>query len=160
MRIHKTILAASMVALGLLGQPVLSLAHEGGHSSPPGHGCSRSGSEMGEHGFERMAVRLNMSAEQRQALKAIDAKYRPEMVELRQLSKDNRDALDKMEATDPRLREVAEAQGKTMADMTVLRKKMHAEMDKVLTDAQRKQLKAMFEYRSHHHGWYKGIGHG
>jgi Spy/CpxP family protein refolding chaperone len=160
MSIHKTVLAASMVAFGLLGQPVLSHAHDGMHSSMPGHGCDQFGHDMKDYGFERMADRLNMSAEQRQAMQAIDAKFRPEMLKLRQVLKDNRDALDKMDASDPKLQELAEAQGKTMADMTVLRKKMRSQMDQVLTDAQRRQLQAMFKYRSHHHGWYRGIGHG
>ena len=160
MSIHKTVLAASMVAFGLLGQPALSLAHDGEHSALANHGCGEFGRDMKDYGFERMADRLNMSAEQREAMKAIDDKYRPEMRELRQLMKDNRDALDKMDASDPRLNEVAEAQGKTMADMTVLLKKMRAQMDKVLTDAQRRQLQTMFRFRSHHHGWYHGIGRG
>lgn len=160
MTIHKTILAASMVAFGLLGQPVLSHADDGAHSPMPGHGCGEFGKDMKDYGFERMADRLNMRAEQRQAMQTIADKYRPEMLKLRQMLKDNRDALDKMDASDPKLRELAEAQGKTMADMTVLRKKMRAQMDQVLTDAQRRQLQAMFKFRSHHHGWYKRIGHG
>lgn len=158
MTINKTLLAASMVALGMVGQPVLSHADTGVRPAMSGHDCDRSRKRMEGHGFERMARFLDLSAEQRQALKAIEAKYGPEMRELRQLSFDNRKALYKMDANNPGLQELAAAQGKTMADMTVLRKQMRSQMDKVLTDAQRQKLKDMFEHRGHPGGWHEGMG--
>ena len=103
---------------------------------------------------------LGLSAEQQQALKAVEAKYGPEMRELRQLSFDNRKALDTMDASDPKLQELAAAQGKTVADMTILRKQMRAQMEQTLTDAQRQKLKAMFEHRRYRRsssgGWQDG----
>jgi Spy/CpxP family protein refolding chaperone len=162
MTINKTLLAASMVAFGLLGQPALSQADAGAQPAKAAHGCAPSRHGMKGDGFEHMAMHLDLSAEQRQALKAIEAKYLPEMHELRKLSFDNRNALDKMDASDPKLQELAEAQGKTMADMTVLRKKMRSEMDKVLTVSQRQKLKDMFahhwDHRGHHRGWHEGMG--
>lgn len=162
MTINKTILAASMAVFGLLGQPALSHADAGPRQAMPAHGCDQPRPGMEGRGFERMARFLDLSAEQQQALKSIEAKYGPEMRELRQLSFDNRKALHRMDASDPGLQELAAAQGKTMADMTVLRKQMRAQMDKVLTDAQRQKLKDMFEQHRHHRGhpdgWHEGMG--
>jgi Spy/CpxP family protein refolding chaperone len=152
MTINKTFLAASMAALGLLGQPILSHADADARPAMPAHGCDHPRQGMEGRGLERMARFLDLSAEQQQALKAIEAKYGPEMRELRQLSFDNHKALDKMDASDPRLQELAAAQGKTMADMTVLHKQMRAQMDKVLTPAQRQKMQDRFEQRRHHRG--------
>ncbi len=45
---------------------------------------------------------------------------------------------------------LSEAQGKTLADMIVLRKKMRADVDKVLTEDQRQKLHEMFEHGRQH----------
>lgn len=152
MTINKTILAASLVAFSLFGQSVLSHADTGARPAMSAHGCDQSRRGMEGHGFERMARFLDLSVEQQQALKAIEAKYEPEMRELRQLSFDNRKALGKTDASDPRLQELAAAQGKTMADMMVLHKQMRSQMDKVLTTAQRQKMQDMFEQRRGHRG--------
>jgi Spy/CpxP family protein refolding chaperone len=156
MTINKTLLAASMVAFGLLGQPALSQADAGTRPVMSGHGCDQSRKGMEGRGFERMAKRLDLSTEQQQALKAIEAKYKSDMQELWKLSSDNRKALDKMDASDPKLQELADAQGKTVADMMIVRKKMRSQMDKVLTDAQRQKLKDMFAHHWNHRGHHRG----
>ena len=159
MTIHQTILAASMVAFGLLGQPALSQANAGDHPVAAGRDCGQSRFGVNGWGFERMEARLDLSTKQRQELKSIADKYRPEMRELVQLSFDNRNALDKMDASDPKLQELAEAQGKTIADLTVLRKKMRSQMEQVLTDAQRQQLQALYEHHRYHRGRHARMGH-
>lgn len=138
MTINKTILAASMAVFGLFGQPVLS--HADADVRPA----------MQNPDFESMARFLGISFEQRLALKVIEDKYRPELRELAQLSFDNRKALSEMDASDPRLQELAAAQGKTMADMTVLLKQMSAQMDKVLTTAQQQRMEDLFAQRQQH----------
>jgi Spy/CpxP family protein refolding chaperone len=145
MTINKTILAASMAVFGLLGQPVLShadamLTHTDAYVRPA----------MQNPDFERMARLLGISFEQRLALKVIVDKYRPELRELAQLSFDNRKALSEMDASDPGLQELAAAQGKTMADMTVLLKQMSSQMDKVLTPAQQQRMEDLFGQRQQH----------
>jgi Spy/CpxP family protein refolding chaperone len=160
MKTEKTILAASVVALGLLSYPALSQAFDGGGYQRAGHHCMRSGGDMQKFGWERMADRLHLTKEQREAMKTIAEKYRPGQSELRQLLKDNRAALQKMTSTDAKLTELAEAQGKTMADMIVLRKKMRDEMSAVLTDDQRQALSKMLERRDHHHHRHGEMGHG
>ena len=154
MHTNKFILAASMIALGLLGQPGLSQASDGDYSRWSGHHHSDSADADETHGWSHLADRLNLSEEQRQSMKAINEKYRPELHDLRQQLMDNRAALAKMDATDVRLHEQAEAQCKISTRMIIARKNMRSEMDKVLTDEQRQKLKMMFEYMGNRRSWH------
>ena len=163
MNMHPSLLAASLVTLGLLGHPAWSQADPGDRPSMQGrhchHHCPPPGDAEGMPGLERMADHLNLSKEQRQAMHAIEDKYRPEMRDLRQLLADNRAALMKMDAGDAKLQETAEAQGKTLADTMILRKKMHAELDKVLTEEQRQTLGKLMTRQPRgnmHHEWRGG----
>ncbi|MGA7181118.1 MAG: Spy/CpxP family protein refolding chaperone [Thiobacillaceae bacterium] len=160
MHTFRTLVAGSFVALGLFSHPVLSQAFDGDRSYRSGHHCWRSNHAFGRHEWRRLADRLNLTQEQRQSLYAIKHKYRPEQRDLRQLLSDNRKALAKMDASDPKLQELAEAQGTTVTDMIILRKKMRAEMEAVLTEDQRKTLHEMFERRRHHRGWNSDADHG
>lgn len=158
MTINQAILAAGMAAFILLGQPARAHADAGTR----GGGCGQSRQDMKDHGLDRMTRFLGLSTEQQQAMKAVEDKYGPEMRELRQLSFDNRKALDKMDASDPKLQELAAAQGKTLADMMVLRKQMRAQMEQTLTDAQRQKLKTLYEHRREQRGhpgaWQERMG--
>jgi Spy/CpxP family protein refolding chaperone len=146
---RKTFLAAAAVAFGLLGHPLLSQAFDGDHSQQPGHQCQRSG---GAHeGWGRLAERLHLTKAQRQSVNAIEDKYRPQLRDMRQSLADNRQALNKMDAADPKLPEAAAAQGKAIADMIVARKTMRAEMSQVLTEEQRQTLGKLLEQRRQHH---------
>ena len=159
MKMHSSLLAAGLVTLGFLGHPGLSQADPGDRPYLQGRHCHPPGDAEGGPGMERMADHLNLSKEQRQAMHAIEDKYRPEMRDLRQLLADNRAALMKMDAGDAKLQETAEAQGKTLADTMILRKKMHAELDKVLTEEQRQTLgKMMARHQggNMHHEWRGG----
>ena len=160
MNTRKTFLAASAVALGLVGHPVLSQAFDGGQSQQSCDHCRQSADAKETHGWARLAACLNLNEEQRQSMKAIDDKYRTKLRDLRQLLSDNRQALAKMDVTDARFRELAEAQGKTIADMIVARRYMRSEMDKVLTEEQRQKLYKMFEQRWHHNYRQEGMSHG
>jgi Spy/CpxP family protein refolding chaperone len=149
MQINRTLLTGSLIALGLLAQPVLALAFEGDSSPRSPHECGRSALASGSHRRGCLADRLGLSKAQRGSLNTIDDKYRPELRDLRELRSDNRKALARMDASDARLQELAEAQGKAIADMIVLRKSMRADVDRVLTDEQRQQLREMFEHPRH-----------
>jgi Spy/CpxP family protein refolding chaperone len=153
MKTRKTFLAASVVALGLLGLPVLSQAYAGDHCRWSGPSANAGAS----HGWERWADRLNLSKEQRESMRAINVKYQPELNDLRQRLSDNRNTLAKMDAADAKLAESAAAQGKTVTDMIVTRKNMRAEMDKVLTEEQRQTLDKMREQRGSRHFRHEGM---
>jgi Spy/CpxP family protein refolding chaperone len=164
MRISKTFLAASIAAFGLLGQPMLSQAYDGEHGGHGKHGARSCRHADGDalQGPERMAKRLHLSPEQRQSMRAVEEKYRPQMRDLRQNLTDNRQALAKLGAGDPKFQELADTQGKSIARMIVLRKQMRAEIDPILTEPQRQQLERMLEHRRHHgeHGEHGDRGRG
>ncbi|MBI4756194.1 MAG: Spy/CpxP family protein refolding chaperone [Betaproteobacteria bacterium] len=121
-----------------------------------GPGCSYGGHGHGMHGdvdagIDRMSGLLDLSKEQRDAMRAIGDKHRPQLRELGDRLSDSRRQLRELAAKGTpdaaQVRPLAEAQGKAMADMMVLRTQMRAEMDKVLTDAQRDKLRQMRERR-------------
>lgn len=151
MKMHQTLLAGGLAALGMFSFPVLSQAVEGQLARPAGQHCQRSADDRAMHGFDRMADRLKLSPEQRKSMLAIKDKYQPQMRDLRQSLSGQRDALSKIEADDAKLPEAAAAQGKTIADLIVLRKQMRGEMDKVLTEEQRQTMSKMMQHRGRHH---------
>jgi Spy/CpxP family protein refolding chaperone len=139
MRTAKLLMAAALAAGVLTTVPVLAHSFEGRG------GCRQHA--MWNGGMERMAERLGLSHDQRQALDAIDDKYRPQLRSLREQMWDNGKALHAARAEDAKLRTLADAEGKALADMIVLRKQMRAEIDKVLTDEQRERLHRFMEHR-------------
>lgn len=125
----------------------------------PGRGCSGGAHGQGwgdGHGIERMAQWLDLSAEQRTSVRAIEDKYRTQLRSLRDRMTDSRKALREAtaqsEPDDTKVRMLADAQGKAMADMIVLRTRMLVEMQLVLTDAQRAKLRDLRERKLSHKG--------
>lgn len=141
-----TILITSALAASLAAA-VPVFAHEpgmrdgcGGHAYPMtfrGHGDLDSR-------IEHMTQRLNLSPEQRTAMRAIVDKERPQLRVLRDQLLDNRKQLRTLmvqdNADEAKVRTLADGQGKTMADLIVLRTRMKSEMARILTDQQRQQL--------------------
>lgn len=113
----------------------------------PGGGCGGAhGLGRGDgHAVERMAERLDLSADQRTSVRAIEDKYRPQLRTLRDKMTDSRKALREAAAQpapdDARVRTLADAQGKAMADMIVVRTRMFGEMQQALSDEQRTKLR-------------------
>ena len=116
--------------------------HHGGHGLGFGPGPER---------IERMAERLDLSDEQRDAIRAIVDKARPSFREYGDNLRDNREKLRELAQTEnadqTAIRTLADAQGDTMADMIVLRTDVMREVRAVLTPEQREELK---NRRSHH----------
>jgi len=160
MKTQKAFLAASAVALGLVGYSALSQAFDGAPSPQTGRHCQRTAATHEKHGWERMADRLKLTEAQRSAVTAIRDKYQPAMRAAQQQISANRTALEKAAATDAKLPELAAAQGKAIADMIVARKQMRAEMNLVLTDVQRESLNKLLEQRKdrqhRHERMYQG----
>ena len=140
MSARKLLVIAAAAAVAAL--PVHAQPFGGGHGACGGHG---------EHSVERMAKHLGLSKDQVQAARAIEDKYRPKLREVEDRMSDNHKALAELKAGDPKLRELADAGGKAMADMIVLRTQMKDEMDKVLTDAQREKMKSHMGGMAHGH---------
>ncbi|HYA36898.1 MAG TPA: Spy/CpxP family protein refolding chaperone [Candidatus Methylomirabilis sp.] len=105
-----------------------------------GHGGYADSDRMIEH----MAASLNLSKQQRDAMYAIVDKARPQTRELRDRLIENHKQLRALTQQgapkESEVRKLADAQGKAIADMIVLRTKIRTEIRGVLTDAQRQQL--------------------
>ncbi|MHB8741932.1 MAG: Spy/CpxP family protein refolding chaperone [Sulfuricaulis sp.] len=126
------------------------------HAFPPGgaHSCGHGERSMGFAGhagygdsdrhIDRMADALNLTKAQRDAMRAIVDKARPQFREIHDKFADNHKQLRAlMQQTAPKadeVRQLAEAQGRAMANMIVLRTQVRTEIIGVLTDAQREQL--------------------
>jgi Spy/CpxP family protein refolding chaperone len=119
---------------------------------PPGEsyrcGAGSHPSAFGPHGdpearIERLTEQLDLTKEQRDAMRAIIDQARPQMRALHDKLLDNRKQLWALMQGTPdesQLRTLADAQGKTIADLIVWRTNMHLKIGKVLTDQQREQL--------------------
>lgn len=70
----------------------------------------------------------------------------------------SRRALRRMSADDPNLEQVATNQGKTIADIILLRKRIQAQVNKQLNEAQRLKLHHILKHRHSRHGRH-GYGH-
>lgn len=118
----------------------------------PGGGCSGGahGHGWGDgHGIEHMAHWLDLSADQRTSVRAIEDRYRPQLRRVHDRMTDSRKALRETASQsapdDAKVRMLADAQGKAMADMIVLRTRMLAEMRPLLTETQRAKLRDLRE---------------
>lgn len=141
-----TTVIISAVLAGSLAAAVPAFARSMG----PHGDCAHEGPGMsGMHGdpearIEHMVKELNLSTTQRDAVRAITDKHRAEMRALRDRMTDNHKQLRTLTAQGDvdatKVRALADAQGKDMADMIVLRTRMQAEIGKVLTPAQREQM--------------------
>lgn len=141
-----TVIIAAVLA-GSLAAAVPAFARDMG----PHGDCAHDGPGMtGMHGgdpeahIDHMVRALNLSATQRDAVRAIVDKHRAESRALHDRMADNHKQLRALtaqgDADAAKVRTLADAQGKNMADMIVLHARMQAEIDKVLTPAQREQM--------------------
>ena len=131
------------------------------HAMPPGSGesCLHGGRGMGfgHHGMDadshvdRMAERLDLTKEQRDKVRAIVDKTRPQTRELRDKLSENRKQLQTLTqqgtAKESEIRKLADNQGKLIADMIVQRSKVQGEISAVLTPEQREKMQQRFEQR-------------
>lgn len=116
-------------------------AHRGGFGGGDGFGHGMGGGR----GIERMADWLDVTPAQRTSIRAIEDKYRPQMRTLRDQMADSRKALRDLSTQakpdESKVRTLADAQGKAMSELIVLRTRMFGEMQQLLTDAQRAKLR-------------------
>ncbi len=145
----RILMLCAIAVISLASQPTLAHEFDGGESCHHGHFSMR-GDSMGLGVLHRLADRLGISKEQRAALEDIVDKHRPELRQLRESISDNGGALRRAQADDPKLPELAAAEGKSIADMIVLRKQIGAEVDSVLTDRQREKLRML-----ERHAWHQ-----
>jgi Spy/CpxP family protein refolding chaperone len=101
---------------------------------------------------ERTADLLDLSSDQIAALRAIEDKYRPGLRDAVDRLRESRRALAQVDPADTgKLRATADARGKAIADLIVMRTQMRAEVHAVLTEQQRKRMHEM-SHRAQHGG--------
>jgi len=149
----KTLLIVTAIA----GSMAAGLAY----AMPPGSGesCLHGGRSMGfghrgmdsDSQVDRMAERLDLTKEQRDKVRAIVDKTRPQTRELRDKLSENRKQLQTLTqqgtAKESEIRKLADNQGKLIADMIVQRNKVQGEISAVLTPEQREKMQLRFEQR-------------
>ncbi len=140
-----TLLAASSIgtAAAVLADP--PAAGFGCHRTP--HAAMFQGRHDSEQRIERMADRLNVTPEQRTAMRGVVDKYRPELRALADRMRTNRQELRTLQRQDQpdanRLHQLADAQGQALSQTIVLRSEMRSAIHQVLTPEQREQLQQM-----------------
>jgi protein CpxP len=165
----KTLLIATAIAGGVAASMAYAVppgAGEGCAYGPqsmgmgPGMGM---GMGFGRHGMDsdsridRMAGMLDLSKEQRDKVRAIVDKARPQTRALRDKLSENHTLMHALMQQDTvkeaDIRKLADNQGKLIADMIVQRSKMRNEIHAVLTPEQREKLQQRMQNRG---VWHRG----
>jgi Spy/CpxP family protein refolding chaperone len=122
--------------------------HHGTHSRIMGQGVD------GKWNFlDRMADPLKLTTEQRSSIEAVLQKSKSQMANLKERMQTNRKALREVRRegkTDSnQVQALAQERGDLVADLIIQRNKVRNEIQQVLTDTQREQMKQMREKREH-----------
>ena len=130
-------LAGSLIALPMLGQAHGGKGHHGrGHD----HGMSF---HSGVEHLEKLAQKRDVTDEQRKQIRAIADKFRPQTREIGDRLRAARKGMyQEMKADKPdetKIMSLAATKGKAEGEMMVMRAKIRAEMNGVLTEEQRAQ---------------------
>jgi Spy/CpxP family protein refolding chaperone len=148
----KLIVTTLIAAGAVVAVPVFAHGHGGG-CGPMSHAGAFGAYGDTEAGIERMAHHLDLTKDQLSAVRAIVDKDRPQLRALLDQLAGNHRQLRELKKQSPldegQLRTLADAQGKAIADMTVLRTEMRADIDKVLTEEQRQKM----EHNQHKDMW-------
>ena len=126
--------------------------HHGKHAGMMGQGIKGEGRFL-----DRMADRLELSPEQRSSVKAALEKSKPQMTAIKEKMRTNRKALRELGrdgSDDSRVQALARERGDLVASLVIERSKIRSDIQQILTDTQREQIKQM---RSKHR--HDGHGH-
>jgi len=133
----QVLLGAGLVA----GLAMPAMACQGDKGS-----CGIEGKRM-----ERMSEALHLTDEQQQKLQQIHDKARPQLEAVGQQMRENRQALFGLDSQaagyEDQVAKLAREQGKLVEQMVVLRARMRAERDAVLTAEQRAQARELMQQR-------------
>ncbi len=141
---------STLIISAVLAGSLAAAAPAFAHGMGPDNGCAHHRSGMSGQwggsgaGIEPMVRRLNLDSKQRDAVYAITDKHRAEMRALHDRMWSGHQQLRALIAQgavdEAKIRALADAQGKNMADMIVLHARIRSEIGKVLTPAQREQM--------------------
>ena len=120
------------------------------HDGHKGKYCDKH-SKKSAYRLEKMIKRLSLSDEQATQVRNINESYKPQMEALREKMKENRKQLrEEMHAESidqSKVKQLAQSTGDLKANKIILRAEMRSEIHKVLTKAQREEMKKMKEHR-------------
>ena len=135
---------------------------KGEHNEREGHKgkrCNKQGKKS-HYRMEKMIKRLGLGEEQATQVRSIRESFQPKMEALRNKMKDNRKQLrEEMHADNidqSKVKELAKTTGDLKANKIILRAEMRSNIHKVLTDAQRKEMK---KQKGHRGSKYKHDSH-
>lgn len=142
----------AIVITGLtLGGATLATADSDYHGKGEHHGkyCEK-GKKHGDR-IERMRAELGLSESQVKQMQEIKDKFKPQKQALREKMRDNRKQLRTLMHADSMneaaINKAATVQAELVKEKILLRSKMKAEMNKVLTAEQREKMKTLREQR-------------
>ena len=107
-----------------------------------------------------MADPLKLTTEQRSSIEAVLQKSKSQMANLKERMRTNRNALREVRREGKndsnQVQALAQERGDLVADLIIQRSKVRNEIQQVLTDTQREQMKQMREKREHQNKGHKG----
>ncbi|PTR09154.1 Spy/CpxP family protein refolding chaperone [Nitrosospira sp. Nsp5] len=123
--------------------------HHGAHSR------MGQGADGGERFLNRMTDRLKLTTEQRSSVEAVLQKSKSQMANLKEKIQTNRKALRELKQNGggdgSQVQVLAQERGNLVAASIIQRSKIRNEIQLVLTDTQREQMKQMREEHKHGH---------
>lgn len=123
--------------------------HHGAHSR------MGQGTDGGERFLNRMTDRLKLTTEQRSSVEAVLQKSKSQMANLKEKIQTNRKALRELRrdgnSDGSQVQVLAQERGNLVAESIIQRSKIRNEIQLVLTDTQREQMKQMREEHKHGH---------
>lgn len=120
------------------------------HDGRKGKYCDKQGKKSG-YRMEKMIKHLGLSDEQATKVRSIRESYKPKMEALRNKKKENRKQLREVMHADNidqnKVKQLAQTMGDLKANKIILRAEMRSNIHKVLTKAQREEMKKHKEHR-------------
>lgn len=119
------------------------------------HSRMGQGADGGERFLNRMTDRLKLTTEQRSSVEAVLQKSKSQMANLKEKMQTNRKALRELKQNGggdgSQVQVLAQERGNLVAASIIQRSKIRNEIQLVLTDTQREQMKQMREEHKHGH---------
>jgi Spy/CpxP family protein refolding chaperone len=138
-----------LIGTAIVGSLAAGLAHA--LSSGSGEYCMRGRGMDSESHVNRMVERLDLTKEQRDKVRTIVDKARPQTRDLHDKLSENRKQLRALTqqgtVMEGDIRKLADSQGKLIANKIVQRSKLQAEVNAVLTPEQREKMQQRLEHR-------------
>ena len=129
-----------------------------GHFDKPGHASKSCGKHEMDRGsrIEKMIKHLDLDEGQAEQVRNIRDNYRPQMKELKEKMKDNRQQLHELAQADTldqeQVKIIAEVIGDLITEKIILRTTMKSEIRMILSEEQREEMKNWKRDRGFGHG--------